>query len=271
MIGKQVRLERIIDRRSGRSVIVPVDHGATVGPIPGLVSMRDAVTRIVQGGADAVIMHKGMVSAGHRRSGRDVGLIIHLSASTALAVDSNAKELVCTVEEAIQLGADAVSIHVNLGADTESTMLRDFGTVARDCVRWGMPLLAMMYCRGPKVKNEYDVKVVKHAARVAAELGADIAKVAYTGTPESFAEVVAGCHIPVVIAGGEKMETDRDILVMVDGALKAGARGVSIGRNVFQHDDPRQLLTVMNHMAHRKLALADAVKQLGGGKPAKKK
>lgn len=264
MIGKAVRLERIINRRSGRSVIVPMDHGVTVGPIAGLASMRDAVTRIVQGGADAIIMHKGMVRAGHRRSGRDVGLIIHLSGSTALAPDSNAKELVCTVEEAITLGADGVSIHVNIGAETESTMLRDLGSVAKDCARWGMPLLAMMYCRGPKVKNEYEVKVVAHAARVAAELGADIVKVAYTGQPETFTTVVDGCPVPVVIAGGEKMETDRDILTMVDGALKAGACGMSIGRNVFQHADPKHMLTVLNHMAHRRLALPEALAMLGG-------
>ena len=81
-------------------------------------------------------------------------------------------------------------------------MLRDLGETAKQCYFWGMPLLAMMYCRGPKVKSEYGVGVVKHAARVAAELGADIAKVAYTGSPETFAEVVDGCPIPVVIAGG---------------------------------------------------------------------
>ena len=81
-----------------------------------------------------------------------------------------------------------------------------------------MPLLAMMYMRGPKVKNGYDVSVVKHAARVGAELGADIVKVPYTGSPESFREVVEGCFVPVVIAGGEKMETDRDILEMVKGS-----------------------------------------------------
>jgi len=235
-----------------------MDHGVTVGPIQGLTSMKDAVTGVVQGGANALIMHKGMVQAGHRRSGRDVGLIIHLSSSTSLAVDSNAKELTCTVEEAIQKGADGVSIHVNLGADTERQMLRDFGLVSKACFQWGLPLLAMMYCRGPKVKSEYDVEVVKHAARVAAELGADIVKVAYTGTPESFAEVTAGCPVPVVIAGGEKVESDDDLLVMVADSLEAGGKGVSIGRNVFQHKDPRLILNVLNHLVHRKLPLEQA-------------
>jgi len=177
MMGKAIRLERIIDRNSGRTVIVPMDHGVTVGPIEGLADMRTAISKVVSGGANAILMHKGVVRAGHRGSGRDVGLIIHLSAGTSLSPDPNAKELVCTVEEALKLGADAVSIHINLGAETDKEMLRQFGLVSERCMEWQMPLVAMVYTRGPKIRNEYDVKNVKHAARVGAALGADIVKV----------------------------------------------------------------------------------------------
>lgn len=173
---------------------------------------------------------------------KDIGLIIHLSASTSLAVDPDAKVEVCSIEEAIQLGADAVSIHVNLGAETEGDMLRHFGKVTRDCTYWGMPLIAMMYTRGKKIENQYDVKVIKHAARVGAEIGADIVKVNYTGTVDSFHEVVQGCPVPVIIAGGEKMETDEEVLKMVKDSIIAGGAGVSIGRNVFQHEDPKEIL-----------------------------
>ena len=131
MIGKKIRLERIIDRNSGKTVIIPMDHGVTVGPIPGLEDMREAVSGVVAGGANAILMHKGIVGAGHRGTGKDVGLIIHLSGGTTLSPDPNAKKLVCTVEEAIQLGADAVSVHINLGAETDKDMLGktrgDFG------------------------------------------------------------------------------------------------------------------------------------------------
>jgi predicted phospho-2-dehydro-3-deoxyheptonate aldolase len=173
MIGKKIRLQRIIERNTGKTIIVPMDHGVTVGPIPGLIDMAVAVNRVANGGANAILMHKGMVETGHRSSGKDIGLIVHLSASTVLAPDSNAKTLVCTVEEAVRLGADAVSIHINIGANTESEMLNKMGMVSKSCRDWGMPLLAMMYTRGAKIKNEYDVAVVKHAARVGAELGAD--------------------------------------------------------------------------------------------------
>lgn len=262
MLGKLIRMERIMNRATGRTVIVPLDHGTTLGPIKGIENLKSTIDKIVEGGVNAILMHKGMVGAGHRGSGQDVGLIIHISASTVMAPDPDAKVLVCTVEEAIKLGADAVSIHVNLGADTESSMLRSLGEVSKSCQEWGMPLLAMMYTRGKKIQNQFDVKYIKHAARVGAELGADIVKVNYTGSADSFREVVDGCPVPVVIAGGEKMESDRDLLSMVEQALKAGAAGLSIGRNVFQHRDPVKLVSVIGKIVHKNYPVDKAIKEL---------
>jgi predicted phospho-2-dehydro-3-deoxyheptonate aldolase len=263
MIGKMIRLERIINRDSHRTVIIPMDHGVTVGPVEGLADMRMTVSKVVAGGANAILMHKGMVGAGHRGTGRDVGLIIHLSAGTSLSPDPNAKQLVCTVEEAIKLGADAVSVHINLGAPTDKEMLCQLGQVSERCLEWQMPLVAMMYTRGPKVKNEFDVNNVKHAARVGAELGADIVKVPYTGSVETFTEVVQGCPVPVVIAGGPKMDSDEDIFKMVEGALEAEAAGVSIGRNAFQHKTPEKMVAALCKMVHEGASVQEAVKTLG--------
>jgi predicted phospho-2-dehydro-3-deoxyheptonate aldolase len=247
---KKIRLERIFDRNSGRTVIVPMDHGVTLGPVAGLTDIRQTIDAVAKGGANAIVIHKGLVEAGHRGRGKDVGLIVHLSASTCISPNANCKVLTGNVEEAIKLGADAVSIHVNLGAEDEKSMLQDFGRIAREANEWGMPLLAMIYTRGPKVKSEYDLEVVKHAARVGAELGADIVKVSYTGSPESFREVVVGCFVPVLIAGGEKMGTDEEILEMVKGAVAAGAAGVSIGRNVFQHKSPTEIVRAISRIVH---------------------
>ncbi len=262
IIGKHIRLERIMNRNTGKMVIVPMDHGISVGPIMGVKNIKSAVEKVAEGGANAIVEHKGLVGEGHRRQGRDIGLIIHLSASTSLSTDPNAKTLVCRVDEALKLGADAVSIHVNLGNGHEKEMLNDFGRVSHEARTWGMPLLAMIYPRGPKIKDEYDVNVVKHAARVGYEMGADIVKVSYTGDPESFQEVVEGCNIPVVIAGGEKMDSDHDILKMVKGAIDAGGSGVSIGRNVFQHRDPTRMVKAMAAIVHEGLSVEDALQIL---------
>jgi class I fructose-bisphosphate aldolase len=221
--------------------------------------MKRAIHDVAEGGANAIVEHKGLVVEGHRRKGKDIGLIIHLSASTSLSPYPNVKTLVCSVEEAIKLGADAVSIHINLGNGQEKEMLNDFGRVSYEARMWGMPLLAMMYPRGEKIKNEYDVDAVKHAARVGNEMGADLVKVSYTGSMETFKEVVTGCAVPVVIAGGPKMDSDREILEMVKGSIEAGGAGVSIGRNVFQHKDPTQMVRAICAIVHDGKSVGEAL------------
>ncbi|MBA3027277.1 MAG: fructose-bisphosphate aldolase [Desulfobacteraceae bacterium] len=258
-VGKRIRIKRIFNIASGKTVIVPLDHGVSLGPIKGLKDMDATVNMVIRGGANATIVHKGIVTSTNRTEGTDIGLIIHLSASTSLNPDPNNKISVCDVEEALCLGADAVSVHVNIGAKTESAMLESLGKTAKECNRWGMPLLAMMYPRGKDVKE--DVKTVMLAARVGAELGADIIKCPYTGNPDAFAEVVEGCPVPVVIAGGSKLD-DEQTLAMIQGAMKAGAAGLSIGRNVFQHKNPEQFLKAACAMVHQGISAAEALKML---------
>ncbi|WP_456484647.1 2-amino-3,7-dideoxy-D-threo-hept-6-ulosonate synthase [Desulfurobacterium sp.] len=263
-IGKAIRLERIINRKTGKTVIIPMDHGVSMGPIPGIINIRESIDKVANGGANAIIIHKGLVRHGHRKRGKDVGLIIHLSASTSLSPKPNTKVIVCSVEEAIKIGADGVSVHVNLGDINEDKMLEDFGAIAESCLEWGMPLIAMMYARGEGIKNPFDPDVVAHCARVAAELGADIVKVAYTGDTETFRKVVEGCPIPVVIAGGPKMSNDMEILEMVEGAMKAGGAGVSIGRNAFQHEDPEKIVRAISLIVHEGKTAKEAAKVLEG-------
>jgi class I fructose-bisphosphate aldolase len=249
-LGKAIRMERIMNRNNGRTIMVPLDHGATVGPIYGIVDLRGTVDQVAEGGANAVLMHKGIPRCSHRAGGKDIGLIIHLSASTSLSPHPNAKTMVGSVTDAIKLGADAVSIHVNLGDETEPQMLSDLGALCSEANEWGMPVLAMMYARGPKIKDEYAPQVVAHCARVGVELGADIIKVNYTGDPESFARVVEGCCVPVVIAGGPKLDSDRDLVQMVHDSIQAGGSGLSVGRNIFQHANPAKIVAALNKVVH---------------------
>ena len=262
-LGKLVRLERIINRDTKRAIIIPMDHGTTVGAIEGLIDMPEAVNDMAVGGADAVLMHKGLVRCGHRKSGKDMGLIVHLSASTSLSPLSNTKTLVGTVEEAITLGADAVSVHINLGDENERDMLNDFGRTSTACAQWGMPLLAMVYARGPKISNEFDPKLVAHCARVGVELGADIVKVPYSGSLDSFAEVVQACCVPVVIAGGERMESTVEFLQIVYDSLQAGGAGLSVGRNVFQHPRRTDLVRAVRALVHENCTVAQALAIVG--------
>ncbi|MGQ9551008.1 MAG: 2-amino-3,7-dideoxy-D-threo-hept-6-ulosonate synthase [Candidatus Bathycorpusculaceae bacterium] len=257
--GKKRRLRRIF-RRDGRTVIVPMDHGVTVGPIKGLVKMQEIVDQLLKGGADALVVHKGI--AKHVDLG-DAGLIIHLSGITKLNPDPDNKVQVCSVEEALRIGADAVSVHINVGAQKEDRMLEKLGRVAADCDSYGMPLLAMMYPRGPTIKDEHAVALIAHAARLGAELGADIVKTNYTGSIETFKEVVEGCPVPVIIAGGPKMESAEDVLQMAYDSIKAGSSGLSIGRNVFQHSNPALMVKALSAIVHGDASVQEALRILG--------
>ncbi|GFK93970.1 2-amino-4, 5-dihydroxy-6-oxo-7-(phosphonooxy)heptanoate synthase [Fundidesulfovibrio magnetotacticus] len=262
LIGKAVRLERIFNRNNNRTIVVPMDHGVTVGPIDGLIDMRETINQVAEGGANAVLMHKGLVRCSHRKRGRDVGLIIHLSASTTISPFPNAKTLVATVEDALKLGADGVSLHINLGDETERHMLEDFGHATSKATEWGMPVLAMVYARGPKVKNEYDPATVAHCARVGMELGADVVKVPYTGDVETFAKVCESCCIPVVIAGGPKLSDVRDLVTMAHDSVQAGGSGLSIGRNIFQYAQPSRLVQALHGVVHLNWEVEQAMELL---------
>ncbi|MDD4952524.1 MAG: fructose-bisphosphate aldolase, partial [Desulfovibrionaceae bacterium] len=160
-------------------------------------------------------------------------------------------------------GADGVSVHINMGDETEGRMLADLGLVCSTANEWGVPVLAMMYARGPKIKNPYDADMVAHCAREAVELGADIVKVPYTGDPESFARVVAACCVPVVIAGGEKMDSTRDLVNMVHESIQAGGAGISVGRNIFQHPAPAKLVAALYKVVHEGWDVDPAMEAMG--------
>src|SRR5262249_22577903 len=153
-------------------------------------------------GVDAVVLHKGCVRYIDHRWFADLALVIHLSASTVRAPDPDAKYLVAGVEEALRLGADAVSVHVNLGSREEPGQSRDPGARADACDGWSVPLLAMVYPRGPGITDPRDPDPVGHAVSLAADLGADLVKTVYPGSVEAMAAVTADAPVPVVVAGG---------------------------------------------------------------------
>ena len=256
MTCKSIRLRRIMT--GARTILAPLDHGVGMGPINGLTDMRKTVSNMREGGADAVVVHKGVVKAVSDSLG-DMGLIVHCSASTSISADPNAKTLVCSVEEAIQRGADAVSIHVNLGADSEQEMLGDFAVLSQSCNDYNIPLLAMMYVRGHDVKDTPENIAI--AARCAYELGADIIKVPYTGTPDTFEKVVKGVAVPVVMAGGAKSD-DKQVLQAIRDALDVGAAGVAIGRNVFQHSQPIKMMNAVAAIVHKDKDVESAIQLL---------
>jgi len=259
LIGKERRLRRIFGP-DGKTVIVPMDHGVSIGPVKGIADLRMTVKELVSGGADAVLVHKGW---GRLIETEGIGLIIHASAGTSTGPQPLHKVTVCSPLEALRLGADAISMHINVGSETEGEQLEALGALSDQCDLHGLPLVAMMYPRGPKVVSEHDPSAVAHAARIGAELGADVVKTNYTGSVDSFKEVVRACPVPVVIAGGPRTDSARGFLGMVRDAMLAGSKGVSIGRNVFQHPSPKLMTRALRMIVHEGSGIEEAFSATG--------
>ncbi len=253
--GKTRRLRRIF-RKDERTVIVPMDHGVSVGPIHGLGDMTKTVSHLLAGGADAILVHAGIAKTVNNEN---AGLILHLSGATRLTSDPTWKAHLSSVREAIRLGADAVSVHINVGSQHEQEMLETFSGIRDECEDNGIPTLAMMYPRGPNVPNEHAFEAVIHAARLGYELGADIVKTNYTGDVDNFRQIVQSVKAPVVLAGGPKAKTDSDALNMVAEGMRAGASGVSIGRNIFQHENPTAMTRAIVSIVHENQTLEQAL------------
>ncbi|PSQ39534.1 fructose-bisphosphate aldolase [Halobacteriales archaeon SW_5_70_135] len=252
-LGVRTRLRRI--GADDRYVVIPMDHGVTLGAVDGLVDLEATTASVVEGGADAVLTQKGVADraqAGIERAvaagAADAGYVAHLNGSTVLGPDANDKRRTGTVEEAVRLGADAVSYHINVGSEHEREQIEDLSRVTEAADRLGVPVLAMAYARGPGVTAD-DPEVLGHAVRLAEEVGADLVKTAYSGSRESFERVTESTELPVLIAGGEP-GGDLETLTTVADAMAAGAAGASVGRAVFQHDRPGAMAAAVSDVVH---------------------
>ncbi|MDN3259831.1 2-amino-3,7-dideoxy-D-threo-hept-6-ulosonate synthase [Streptomyces sp. CSDS2] len=257
--GLDVRLARLSRHRAGRFLFVPMDHSVADGPISTAARFNDLVSTVAAGGADAIVVHKGRARAVAPRLLQDCGLVVHLSASTPHAPDGDAKILVGDVADAVRAGADAVSVHVNIGSDTEAAQLVDLGTVARACQEWNLPLLAMIYPRGPRIADPHVPELLAHVVNIAADLGATLVKTTWAVPAERMAEVTASCPIPVLVAGGPS--DGGSLADYAAAALDAGCHGVAVGRRIFQSADPgaavREVAAVVH--GHRPAFVASAV------------
>ncbi|MFJ7269993.1 2-amino-3,7-dideoxy-D-threo-hept-6-ulosonate synthase [Streptomyces sp. NPDC099050] len=247
--ARSLRLRRLFRHGDGRLLVVPLDHSVTDGPLrPG--DLDSLVGELAGTGVDAVVLHKGSLRHVDPTWFGDMSLILHLNASTRHAPDPDAKYLVAHVEEALRLGADAVSVHVNMGSRHEARQIADLAAVAEECDRWNVPLLAMVYARGPQISDSHAPELVAHAATLAADLGADIVKTDYAGTPEQMADVVRACPIPVIVAGGARSADPGAVQAYVSDVLRGGAAGVAMGRNVFQAERPGWMATTIARLVH---------------------
>ena len=249
-LGHSIRLSRIL-RKNRRTVIVPMDDSLIAGPSGHLTTPAPFLAECVSAGVDAVLGFAGTINC--LSAGARVGRIFNLSASTKLSTHTK-KYRVLTVDDATAYGADAVAVHVNVTSKFEADMISLLGDTIGSARNRGLPVLAIMYPRREQngADDNYDnlrqsdiqqyTNLVAHAVRIASELGADLIKTQYTGSRETFRQVVsAALDVPVVIAGG-RLSSRSDVFAKIQGALDAGAAGISIGRNLHQTEDGEAVL-----------------------------
>lgn len=240
MDGKTIRLNRLF--LNGKMLCVPLDHGITNGPIANLAQFKSLSSDIIDNNATSIIVHKGMIR--FLPNIRHTGLIIHLSASTQYYNEVN-KVVVCDVEEALKYGADAVSMHINVGNQFEQQMIRDFSAISAQCSFYNIPLLAMVYVRDNNNMSINSIDRISHAVRIVTELGADIIKIPTPDNLDLLHQIVETTDIPIIVAGGERMNNDNELIVKTKTVMAEGIAGISFGRNIFESPNPKYTLGLL--------------------------
>jgi DhnA family fructose-bisphosphate aldolase class Ia len=259
-IGKLIRLKRIFKGKSKRTFIVAMDHGSFDGPIPGIENPSETLRKILCEGVDALIITPGICKIAYEHIVDKASIILRISgAVTKAGIEKDYTQIIRHVNTALRIGADAVAVTAFVGGKNESKMLKRLSFIAEKCDEFGMPLLAEMI---PAFSDKYSPDNVGLASRVGAELGADIIKTYYTGDIESFKKVVNVCPIPIVIAGGPKIDNPRRVIEVVKESIEAGGKGIAFGRNIWQYHNPTAIVKAIASVIHKDFSVEEALKIL---------
>ncbi|HYZ12937.1 MAG TPA: hypothetical protein VFA08_04945 [Actinomycetota bacterium] len=252
-VGKTIRLKRVIDP-TGVSIICALDHGMTSPTfLEPLADIASRTAEAVMGGANVIMMSKGMIRVAEPAFAPTTSLALLLSASGSPDGDRPQIVQIAEVEEALVLGADAVVLFTALGGDTEPGMIEILAGVGRECAALGMPFIAeaefpTTYATVEVLKQQYGFEYLRRNVRLCAELGADIVKTNWPGEADSFGRLVEAANgIPVVLAGGSRLE-DKELLWRMQVAIEAGAIGCSVGRNIFMHESPEAITRALSRV-----------------------
>jgi class I fructose-bisphosphate aldolase len=264
-IGKQIRLNRLFAHPSGRFCSVAVDHfiGYGSGLPRGLRKIKPTLAAIVAGQPDAITMHKGIALSAWAPYAGQVPLIIQ---SQACRADDTAAEALATPDDAVRLGADAFAISVFLRGNTEGAHLRLVADAVRQASFFDIPVICHVYPRnfsGPTPQVSYTPEDIGWAVRCAVEAGADVVKVPYCGDQAAYAEIVEETPVPVVAAGGPQSQTLLSALEMMASVRAAGARGATIGRNVWGLDNITGAFNAFKAVIHDGLSPQQALEAAG--------
>lgn len=251
--GMQNRLARIIQPKTGRTVMLAVDHGYFLGPTTRLEVPSKAIEPLLPY-ADALMLTRGVLRTSVDPAAQ-TPIVLRISGGVSIVGEDLANEgLTTTMKEAVRLNAAAVAVSIFVGSPYERQTLLNLAAAVNEAEEWGVPVLGVTAVG--KELEKRDARYLALSCRIAAELGARLVKTYYC---EDFEKVVQGCPVPLVVAGGPKLSTEMDVFQMAWEAVQRGAVGVDMGRNIWQHDHPVAMIQAIRRIVHGKAMPREAL------------
>lgn len=270
MLGKAVRMSRLVNPNSGKMMAITVDHSISRGIMAGLIPIQETIDKIVAGGPDAITMTKGIAELCFPKHAGKVSLL--LKCSSYAPAHPTCDVPFGDVEEAVRMGADGCSVGAMMFGDHQGRQVADIGRFSKDCMAAGMPLVGHIYPKGEMIAEADRTawENIAYCCRAGAELGVDIVKTTYTGDPRTMEMVVKSCPARVVIQGGDACKGIGDYIKMTREAMNAGVGGVTFGRFVWEYPHITELVMVLKKVIHEGMGLGEALEMLGDLENAKK-
>lgn len=262
MSAKDIRLSRLMNSESKKSVIIPIDHGLVMGNISGLENPFETLKKLVELNIDGILLSPGVMKnsseffRGKNMPARiltvDYPMMSVIPGESSDVIEYN---LMSSVEFALKWDCEAVKVLFPWGLEKEIQMkiVKLTAELAQKCDDWGMPLMVEPVLLGEKIPPEKkkDPSMIEHASRIALEIGADILKVPYLGEVKRFEVFIKHVKLPVFVLGGPKMESVRDMLKVAEDSIKAGVTGLIFGRNIWQNPDMEKLIEALKEIVHK--------------------
>ncbi len=242
--GIQNRLSRIIKPETGRTVMLAVDHGYFMGPTHKLEEPRKTIEPLLPY-ADALMLTRGVLRTSVDPKA-NIPVVLRVSGGASIVgKDLTNEQITTSIRDAIRLNVAAVALSIFVGSEHEHQTLTNLGKLVNDAEEHGIPVLAVTAVG--KELEKRDSRYLALSCRIAAELGAHFVKTYYC---EDFEKVVRGCPVPLVVAGGPKLETELDAFQLAHDAIGQGAVGVDMGRNIWQSDYPVAMIRAVRTIVH---------------------
>ncbi|MDH2905571.1 MAG: 3-hydroxy-5-phosphonooxypentane-2,4-dione thiolase [Methanomassiliicoccales archaeon] len=250
--GMANRISRMIKPANGRSVMLACDHGYFMGPTHRLENPRETIEPLLPY-ADALSVTRGVLRSSVNPKW-ETPILLRVSGGTSvLKEDLSDEEITTSMKEAVKLNVAAVALSIFVGAPHEKQSLVNLSKLVNDGEEYGIPVMAITAVG--KELEKRDAKYLALSCRLAAEIGARLVKTYYC---ENFSRVVSGTPVPLVVAGGPKLNTEEDIFNLVHNALAEGAAGVDMGRNIWQNEHPVAMIKAIRALVHENATVREA-------------